>query len=147
MDLLAPVGPVYQAGTLSGNPLAMAAGRATLALLDPPGVRAPGGARRAGRSGTQERAARRAGIPGCVQRVGSMLTLFFGSIARQASPTRSEPIVSGSGAFFFAMLDRGFYLPPSPFEALFVSLAHADEDIDAFVAAAGEAVRAAPPAT
>jgi glutamate-1-semialdehyde 2,1-aminomutase len=146
MDLLAPLGPVYQAGTLSGNPLAMTAGRETLALLDDAAygrLEALGAQVEAGLG----RALASAGVQGCVQRAGSMLTLFFG-VDRVASLADTEGVDRDRfRAFFFAMLERGFYLPPSPFEALFLSLAHTEADVDGFIAAAGEAVRAAPPKT
>ena len=141
MDLLAPLGPVYQAGTLSGNPLTMTAGCETLALLDEPAyARLEALGRRAEeglvRSLTDFKA------PGCVQRVGSMLTLFLG-IDRAGDLVDVERVDRGRfRAFFFAMLERGFYLPPSPFEAMFISLAHSESDVDDFVAAAREALRA-----
>jgi glutamate-1-semialdehyde 2,1-aminomutase len=143
MEALAPAGPVYQAGTLSGNPVTMAAGRATLDLLDAAayerlevlGARAEAGL---------AAALRESGVAGCVQRAGSMLTLFFG-----VEPPRNLSDVERVdrerfARFFFAMLERGFYLPPSPFEAWFLSLAHTDADVDALLAAAGEALRARP---
>ena len=139
MDLLAPLGPVYQAGTLSGNPLTMTAGRETLALLD------AGAYARLEALGSRAeeglvRALRDCKAPGCVQRVGSMLTLFFG-IDRASNLVDVERVDRGRfREFFFAMLERGFYLPPSPFEAMFISLAHSESDVDDFVAAAREAL-------
>ena len=140
MDQLAPRRAVYQAGTLSGNPLAVAAGLATLQLLeaDPPYERLE-------RLGAQlEHGLNKAltGRSGCVQRVGSLLTLFFG-VARvhnyddalKADTTRFEK-------FFRAMLDEGFWLPPSQFEAWFLSTAHTEAEIEATVAAAARAVAA-----
>ena len=138
MDCLAPVGPVYQAGTLSGNPLAMAAGLATLEPLRDGAAyeRLEGlGASLAG--GLQD-AAKKAGVAGkaCVQRVGSMVTTFFaaGPVTDYASATASN--TEAHAAFFHAMLQAGVYLPPSQFEACFVSLAHTDDDIAATVEAA-----------
>lgn len=137
MDLLAPLGPVYQAGTLSGNPVTMAAGYATLSLLDGAaykrlenlGARAADGIRRG---------LERAKIAGCVQRVSSMFTLFFGiDVARNLAEVEQADR-ERFRRFFYGMLDRGFYLPPSPFEAAFVSLAHTEEDIDDFVNAAAD---------
>ncbi|HET9626816.1 MAG TPA: glutamate-1-semialdehyde 2,1-aminomutase [Kofleriaceae bacterium] len=136
MQKLAPLGPVYQAGTLSGNPLAMAAGCKAMEIL--------------GRPGTYERlellgkrlgdgllaAAQAAKIPAVMNRVGSMLTLFF-----SAGPVTDYATAKGAdtarfATFFRNMRDRGVFLPPSQFEAMFVSLAHSEADIDAIVAAA-----------
>jgi len=125
---VAPAGPVYQAGTLSGNPLAMAAGIATLDLLAVPGVwdRAERWAARAAEAVT--RAAEAAGVPVTVQRVGTMLTPFF----------TDRPVRNYAGAkatdraaysrFFHAMLEAGVYLPPSAFEAAFTSAVHGDAE-------------------
>ena len=145
LDLLAPDGPVYQAGTLSGNPLAMAAGRATLDALGAGDVHA--------RIGTLARhlengllaAARRAGIAACVARRGSMLSLCF-----RAEPPRDHAEARDSDAdafarFHGAMLARGVMLPPSRFETWFVSAAHGEADIDLTVQAAREAMREAAP--
>jgi glutamate-1-semialdehyde 2,1-aminomutase len=140
MDRIAPAGPVYQAGTLSGNPLAMAAGTATLRLLEPAayerleqlGARLETGLQEAGRA---------AGVELCVQRVGSMLTPFF-----QPGPVRgfTEALSSDTARFrdFHAgMLERGHYLPASQYEAWFLSLAHGEPDIDRTVEAAAEVLR------
>jgi glutamate-1-semialdehyde 2,1-aminomutase len=141
MDMLAPVGPVYQAGTLSGNPVTMAAGLATLELLDRHAyarLEELGARTEAGFRDALSAAGRR----GCVQRVGSMLTLFLG-IDRARDLADVEALDKpGFARFFFAMLERGFYLPPSPFEAMFLSLAHTDADVDDLVAAAAAALRA-----
>jgi glutamate-1-semialdehyde 2,1-aminomutase len=133
MELLAPLGSTYQAGTLSGNPLAMAAGCVTLDLLQEPGAY-----QRLDETSARLAAglADAAGDGHCVQRVGSMVTLFFGP-----GPVRSfaEAAASDTGRFagFHAhCLQAGVYLPPSQFEAAFVSLAHDDAAIDAVVAAA-----------
>jgi glutamate-1-semialdehyde 2,1-aminomutase len=137
MEQLAPLGPVYQAGTLAGNPVTMAAGRETLALLDDAAYAQleERGARLA--SGL-ERILERYAVPGCVQRVGSLLTVFFG-LSRARSLGDVERLDRDRfRRFFFGMLERGFYLPPSPFEAMFLSLAHSQRDIDDFLAAAGE---------
>ncbi len=134
MSCLAPVGPVYQAGTLSGNPVTVAAGLATLKELEAPGVyrelEEKGRMLEEGlRSGLGE------GLPGTVNRVGSMLTLFLGP-DRVGSPDDARACDRDRFArFFHGMLERGVYLPPSPFEALFVSLAHGQDDIAATVAA------------
>ena len=140
MELLAPSGPVYQAGTLSGNPLAMAAGLETLKALSRPGVYES----LEKRSSLLERglggAAKRAGIPGTVNRVGSLLTLFLapGPVTDYASALASDR--EAYRRFFWKMLERGVYLPPSPFEAWFLSLAHTHRDIQATLAAAGSAL-------
>jgi glutamate-1-semialdehyde 2,1-aminomutase len=141
MDLVAPSGPVYQAGTLSGNPLAMAAGIATLETLDRSAYdRLETLSRRLAEG--LEAAARAADVDQCVQRVGSMLTPFF-----QKGPVHSyeEALRSDTrffGRFHRAMLDRGQYLPASQYEAWFVSLAHTEELIDKTCEAAAEAFRA-----
>jgi glutamate-1-semialdehyde 2,1-aminomutase len=136
MQKLAPLGPVYQAGTLSGNPLAMAAGLKAMEILGRPGTydRLEELGRRLG-DGLAE-AARAAGVPACVNRVGSMLTLFFapGPITDYATAKVAD--TARFGTFFRNMRDRGVFLPPSQFEAMFVSLAHTDDDIDAIVMAA-----------
>jgi glutamate-1-semialdehyde 2,1-aminomutase len=140
MDHVLPVGKVFQAGTLSGNPIATAAGRATLELLrdHPPYARLEQlGARLA--EGLHQ-AAERAGIPHTVNRVGSMLTLFFhpGPVTRWEEARQAD--TRRYGQFFWAMLERGIYLPCSQFEALFISAAHREEDVDATVAAARDAL-------
>lgn len=143
MDFVSPAGPVYQAGTLSGNPLAMAAGIATLrelresppyAYLEGLGARLEEGLRRA---------ARDAGVPHAAQRVGSMLTLFFhdGPVTNYETAKRSDTKLFGR--FFWECLARGVYLPCSQFEAMFISAAHTTDDIDATIEVAGEALRAA----
>ena len=141
MELIAPLGPVYQAGTLAGNPVTMAAGRQTLGLLD-----AAAYARLDALGARAEEGLRRAlvdsHVRGCVQRASSMLTVFFG-IDEARTLTDVERIDRARfRVFFYAMLERGFYLPPSPFEACFISLAHTEDDIDEFARAAGEAMRA-----
>jgi glutamate-1-semialdehyde 2,1-aminomutase len=139
MEKLSPLGPVYQAGTLSGNPVAMAAGLATMKLVEQPGFYE-------GVSAKVERLvngimaeAKKAGIPMSENHVGGMFGLFF---------TAEEKITSYGQAvekcdaerfkkFFHGMLEEGVYLAPSAFEAGFVSSAHTDADIDATIAAAG----------
>jgi glutamate-1-semialdehyde 2,1-aminomutase len=143
MAHVAPLGGVYQAGTLSGNPLAVAAGLATLrALQDPSAYRrleALGARLQAGLEG----AAREAGIPLTVNRVGSMLTGFFaeGPVTDYASAKRSD--TTRYAKFFHAMLERGVFLAASQFEAAFVSLAHTEADIETAAGAAREALRTA----
>ncbi|MGE5217090.1 MAG: glutamate-1-semialdehyde 2,1-aminomutase [Chloroflexota bacterium] len=130
MRKLAPSGPVYQAGTLSGNPLAVSAGLATLALLERPetyekleqrGRRLEDGLRAV---------LEKYGINATLNRVGSMMTLFFG-VNRVESPDDARQCDRQMFArFFHGMLKRGVYLPPAPFEAMFVSLAHSLRDLD-----------------
>jgi len=135
MGVVAPEGPVYQAGTLSGNPLAVAAGLATLRRLDERAFLSLEGM---GRSLEDElaRAVRRSGAKAHVQRVGSAFTLFFTSeeVVDLASAKKSD--TAAYARFFHGMLDRGFLLPPAQFEAAFVSLSHTLEDVQAFVTAA-----------
>ena len=134
MSCLAPVGPVYQAGTLSGNPVTVTAGMATLETLDEPGVY-PELEEKGRKLEEGLRSALSPGLPGTVNRVGSMLTLFLGP-ERVASPDHArESDRDRFARFFHGMLARGIYLPPSQFEALFVSRAHGDDDIAATVAA------------
>ncbi len=143
MDFVSPAGPIYQAGTLSGNPLAMAAGLAVLEILrdDPPYDRLE--ALSARLEDGLRKAATDAGVPHVVQRVGSMLTLFFnpGPVWDYADARRSDTALFGR--FFWEMLARGVYLPCSQFEAAFVSAAHTEADIDHTTRAAAEALRAA----
>jgi glutamate-1-semialdehyde 2,1-aminomutase len=143
LDLLAPAGPVYQAGTLSGSPLSVRAGLETLSLLSQPGTyeRLETLGARLARGLTD--ALVRSGKSGCVNRVGSLMTLFLGinnvSDADDARRSDSEAFA----AYFHQMLQRGIYLPPSQFEAMFVSLAHSEADIDQTVEAAREALATA----
>jgi glutamate-1-semialdehyde 2,1-aminomutase len=138
MDRIAPAGPVYQAGTLSGNPLAMAAGTATLEQLslrsydrlEELSARLADGL---------AAAAKGAGAAVQVNRVGSMLTVFFTGEAVYDAATARKSDAKRFGRFFHAMLERGVYLPPSQFEAAFVSLAHTDDDVDLTLGAAKEA--------
>jgi glutamate-1-semialdehyde 2,1-aminomutase len=139
MSLVAPLGPVYQAGTLSGNPLAMAAGLATLCLLD------AGAYARLERHGARlesglAAAALAAGVAARVQRAGSLVTLFFTD-----RPVRNEDEARAAdlerfAAFHAAMLRRGVMLPPSQFECWFLSLAHDDGAVDAVIDAARESL-------
>jgi glutamate-1-semialdehyde 2,1-aminomutase len=131
LEQIAPAGPVYQAGTLSGNPLAMAAGLATLDVLSRPGTweRAERWAARA--AAAIEAAAVAAGVPVMVQRVGTMLTPFFtdAPVRDYAGAKRTDK--AAYNAFFHAMLEGGVYLPPSAFEASFTSAAHGDAELAA----------------
>ncbi|HEV2232982.1 MAG TPA: glutamate-1-semialdehyde 2,1-aminomutase [Terriglobia bacterium] len=141
MDLVAPAGPVYQAGTLSGNPLAMAAGSKTLEVLGRPGVYERLDELSAKLEAGFRAQADRAGVALTVNRVGSMLTPFFthGPVVDYASAKKSD--TAAFGRFFHSLLDRGIYLPPSQFEAAFVSTAHTEADIEQTVLVAGEALR------
>jgi len=136
MSLVAPLGPVYQAGTLSGNPLAMAAGLATLrALLEPGSYERLETVSHRLAAGFAE-AAREAGIPVRVNRVGSMLTVFFtgDEVTDYEGARRAD--TAQFARFFHGMLERGVLLPPSQFEALFVSLAHTEAEVEFTVEAA-----------
>ena len=143
MDQVAPLGSIYQAGTLSGNPLAMAAGAETLTLLQAPGVYAELEAKGERLARGLGDAAAACGVVARVNRVGSMLTAFFadGPMEDYASVKRAD--AARYGVFFRAMLERGVSLAPSQFEAAFVSLAHTSEDLDTTIAAAREAIAAA----
>jgi len=138
MDQLSPVGPVYQAGTLSGNPLAMAAGLATVDALHEPDVYEKLDALAARLVYGLTTAAESAGVAACATRVGSMCTLFFqpGPVTDYATAGRSD--TKAYAAFFHGMLESGFYLPPSQFETFFVSTAHTEEQIDQTISAAAE---------
>ncbi len=142
MDLVSPVGPIYQAGTLSGNPLAMAAGLATLEMLRDPSPYGHLEMLSARLADGLDQAAARARIPHVVQRVGSMLTLFFhdGPVVDYASALECDTGLFSR--FFWEMLARGVYLPCSQFEAAFVSTAHTLDDIDQTIEAAHEALAA-----
>jgi glutamate-1-semialdehyde 2,1-aminomutase len=142
MDMLAPGGQVYQAGTLSGNPIATAAANATLELLS--------------RSGSYERlemagaelesglatAAADAGVPVTINRVGSILSCFFTDKPVRNFPDVQTTDIARFKRFFSAMLERGIYLAPSAYEAMFVGLAHTDQDIEQTLNAARESFKA-----
>jgi glutamate-1-semialdehyde 2,1-aminomutase len=140
---MAPSGPVYQAGTLSGNPLAMAAGVATLDVAAEEGAwgRAETAATQAAR--ILERSAHTAGVPLQVNRVGTMFTPFFtvDPVTDYASARRSD--TARYARFFNVMMEARVFLPPSQFEAAFTSSAHGEEELDVFAAAAERAMRAA----
>jgi glutamate-1-semialdehyde 2,1-aminomutase len=136
MEKIAPLGPVYQAGTLSGNPVAVAAGLATLAVTETPGFYEA--LTRTTRSFTDglAAAAKRAGVPFAAQSIGGMFGIYF---AAQV-PDSYDTVMAGDkerfNRFFHSMLDAGIYLAPSAFEAGFVSAAHTADDIAATLAAA-----------
>ena len=144
MDLVAPLGPMYQAGTLSGNPLAMAAGCAMLKQLhDHRGEIYPKIDKLSGDlvDGVIA-AARDAGVSLCANRVGSMFTWFFqkGPVTDWDSASKSD--TEAFGKFFRAMLDAGVYLPPSQYEAMFLGATHTEEDVQRTIAAAKRAFAA-----
>ncbi len=142
MERLAPNGPVYQAGTLSGNPVAVAAGLATLRVLieeDPyPELDRLGRLLAEG----MERLAAGSGRPVHCRRLGGVFTVFFGPRPVRNREEAARCDTAGFGRFFHRMLGRGIYLPPSQFEAAFISAAHREEEIGSFLAAAGEALAA-----
>jgi glutamate-1-semialdehyde 2,1-aminomutase len=141
MSQVSPSGPVFQAGTLSGNPLAMAAGLATLRRLvdDPPYAQLD--AITARLASGLERACRQAGVSHTIQRVGSMFTLFFHEGPVQDYDAALASGTARFGRFFWEMLARGVYLPCSQFEAAFVSTAHDDSVLDQTIQAAEDALR------
>jgi glutamate-1-semialdehyde 2,1-aminomutase len=139
MEKLAPLGPVYQAGTLAGNPLAMAAGIAALQSLQKPGVYEALERRSVMLAEGMAAAAKRRGVPVYSTRVASMMTTFFTSqkVTDYVSAKTSD--AQAYARWFRAMLEQGVYFAPSQFEAGFVSLAHTDEDLESTVAAADKA--------
>jgi glutamate-1-semialdehyde 2,1-aminomutase len=142
MDMLAPLGPVYQAGTLSGNPLAMAAGVATLAFLAANSEAVYGSLELASQTlaeGVAEVLAT-AGMPVTTNRVGAMWTWFFTNERVVDFATAATSDTARFGAFHRAMMDQGVWLPPSQFEAIFLGAAHTPEVIEATLAAARQAV-------
>jgi len=141
MDLVAPLGPMYQAGTLSGNPLAMAAGCAMLKqlrdrkaeiypLLEKLSAELVNGV---------AAAAKEAGVPLCHNRVGSMFTWFFQPGPVTDWETASKSDTEAFGRFFRCMLDSGVYLPPSQYEAAFLGATHSEQDVQRTIAAAKQA--------
>ncbi len=140
METVAPLGAMYQAGTLSGNPVAMAAGKKMLELLSKPGVYEELEAKGKRLADGMQRVFAESEVPLRINRVGSMMTLFFnaGEVTGWDSVTASDR--EGFSKFFHRMLDEGVYLPPSPFEAMFVSTAHSEADIDATIEAARRAL-------
>jgi glutamate-1-semialdehyde 2,1-aminomutase len=142
MNMVAPLGPVYQAGTLSGNPLAMTAGIATLRILrEKKNEIYPQLEARASRlvEGILE-TGEKAGVKMTANRVGSMFTWFFANEPVTDWPSASKADPKRFGKFHRAMLESGIYLPPSQFEAAFLSFAHSGEDIERTISAASSAV-------
>jgi glutamate-1-semialdehyde 2,1-aminomutase len=138
MDRLAPVGDVYQAGTLSGNPVAMAAGLKTLELLRRPGTYARLEELGAALEEGLARAARDAGLPWCINRIGSMQTLFFAAGPVRDYATAKTSDTARYGRFYRGMRERGIFLPPSQYEGMFLSLAHTEAEVAEIVTAATE---------
>jgi glutamate-1-semialdehyde 2,1-aminomutase len=130
MDRVAPAGPVYQAGTLSGNPLAVSAGLATLRRLQKEDSYGRMEQRGAALQKALVSAAAKYGIPVRLNRIGSMLTLFFTDCEVTDFESARTSDLNRFNAFFHAMLDQGIYLPPSQFEVAFISAAHTESDID-----------------
>jgi glutamate-1-semialdehyde 2,1-aminomutase len=141
MDHLAPIGPVYQAGTLSGNPVAMEAGIAMLTELGHPGIyeelERKGALLEAGLRGAAETAA----VPVQVNRIGSLATVFFSDKPVTDWDSANRCDTAQFSAWFGRMLERGFAIAPSQFEALFLSLAHTDAEIDSFISAAADVLK------
>jgi len=142
MEKLAPIGPVYQAGTLSGNPVAMVAGLATLDALKQPGVYEELDRKGARLASGLCHAAEAADVPVFCTRVGSMSCMFFTAEEVVDWSTASTSDTEKYARYFRSILDAGFTIAPSQFEATFVSLAHTDEEIDAYVEAAAAALGA-----
>jgi glutamate-1-semialdehyde 2,1-aminomutase len=144
MDLLAPLGPVYQAGTLSGNPLAMAAGIATLRYLQEHADEVYSKLEKTAKAVSEgvDAEARRAGVPLALNRVGSMWTWFFksGSVRNYAQAAQSD--IAAFGRFHHAMMEQGVWLPPSQFEAAFLSTEHGEAEVEKTIAAARVAFQA-----
>ena len=140
METVSPLGPMYQAGTLSGNPVAMAAGAKTLELLAQPVVYNQLESRAARLEQGLQKTFDDSGTPLTINRTGSIMTLFFnpGPVEGWSGVEASDK--EAFGRFFHSMVEEGVYLPPSPFEALFVSTAHTKADIDATVQSAARAL-------
>jgi glutamate-1-semialdehyde 2,1-aminomutase len=142
MERVAPLGPVYQAGTLSGNPLAMRAGLATLPKLEAPGFYDAVNRRTQRLAEGFRSALKETGVAGQVNVAGSLLTVFFCEQPVHNYNDAKKSDTKKFAKFFQEMLERGVFLPPSQYEALFVSVAHTDADIDRTIAAARESLAA-----
>jgi glutamate-1-semialdehyde 2,1-aminomutase len=140
MQVVSPLGPMYQAGTLSGNPVAMAAGAKTLELLKGEGVYQGLETKATRLADGIKRVFAEAEVPLTINRVGSMMTLFFNSGTVTGWDSVSKSDRAGFAKFFHRLMDEGVYIPPSAFEAMFVSTAHTDQDIAATIEAAREAL-------
>jgi glutamate-1-semialdehyde 2,1-aminomutase len=142
MDMMAPLGPVYQAGTLSGNPIAMAAGLATLELISEPGFFDTLHRRCGLLVEGLNAAGRKLGVPFCAQHQGGMAGLYMRAEPPESFAQAQQQDIERFKRFYHQMLARGVYLPPSPVEAFFFSSAHSDDDI-AMTLEAAEAALAA----
>lgn len=142
MEQVAPAGPVYQAGTLSGNPLAMAAGLATLEQLTDAALWVAAERWAAGAEEVLDQAAQRAGVPLLVQRVGTIFTPFFTERPVRDYTEAKTTDRAAYARFFHRMLEGGVYLAPSPFEAAFTSAVHGAPELDRFGAASEAALKA-----
>lgn len=140
MEMMAPVGPVYQAGTLSGNPLVMTAGIETIKVLSQGGVYHQLEARSSSLEEGLVKAASESGIGLHISRVASLLTIFFTAKPVVDYESAKQANTKLFGRFFHRLLAEGIYWPPSQFEAAFVSLAHSDEDIQTTIGAVGKAL-------
>jgi glutamate-1-semialdehyde 2,1-aminomutase len=142
MQMVAPLGPMYQAGTLSGNPLAVAAGVATLTEMQRPGVYDQLEATAVRLTEGIAHSFATAEMPSTINRVASMFTGFFnaGPVSALAQVEQSD--AAAYGRYMHALLERGVYIAPSQFEAGFVSIAHTDADIDRTIVAVGDALAA-----
>ena len=140
MERVSPLGPTVQAGTLAGNPVAMAAGIATVEALSEPGVYEELERKSAALAEGQSAAAAEAGVPAVCNRVGSMLTTFFSAAPIQNADDLAHADKDAYARYFHGMLERGVYLAPSYCEAAFLSTAHSDADIETIIAVAREAL-------
>lgn len=144
MDRISPVGPVYQAGTLSGNPVAMAAGIKTLRLLrDNPDIYRVIDEKAGRLEKAFEESARRYGVPAVVNRVGSILSAFFTGVRVRDYASAVTADTGKFARYFTAMLEQGIYVAPSQFEAMFVSYAHSDVDMERTIQAIDRAIETA----
>ena len=143
MEQIAPAGPIYQAGTLSGNPVAMAAGLAMLELVQAPGFHEHLSAAAAALCKGLEEAANEAGVPFTTNQVGGMFGLFFTDEKVETYTQATACNVAAFNRFFHAMLDQGVFFAPSAYEAGFVSSAHDAAVLEATLSASRHAFRAA----
>lgn len=136
MQMVSPAGPMYQAGTLSGNPLAMAAGIAALTYMEQNDVCNRAESLCAILTGGLEKAAAKAGVPVQIHRLGSMFTVFFSDKPVTDFDSAAASDLEAFKIYFHSMLEQGIYLPPSQFETNFVSIAHSPEDLQKTIDAA-----------
>jgi glutamate-1-semialdehyde 2,1-aminomutase len=141
MQMLAPLGPVYQAGTLSGNPLAMRAGLATLPHLRAPNFYSDLNVKSRHLADGLRAAFKEANLPVQINSAGSLLTIFFNENPIYNYDDAKKSDTKKFAKFFNEMLDRGIFLPPSQYEALFVSAAHTESDIEKTIQAARESLK------